>query len=403
MISRQLGVAVCAVIFALVAAPLCVSASQNLNQLTPEEKEDGWMLLFNGTDTSGWVNYQGPEWTIQDGLLIGPSTSSGWLGTDAIFDNFQLKLEYWVDKGDTHESNSGIFIRADKDSEQPWVDGYELQISLEDPKNPTGSIYNIVPTSITQLNEEKIAPQKQWNQVEIRCMNSRIQAWYNGNPLQDAYLHVRDQGVIGIQQHHPGVTIKYRNIKIKKLTASDAEEGWVPCFNGKDLEGWEVFGKGFWTVEDGTLVGRGTSLEGVKGGMGHIYYKARKFKNYEMRAMIKCNTGGNSGFYFHARHRANPDDWPDGYEAQVDVTDDNWTTGAIYGMAKAKALITLEDRWFSMRVRCIDNHYQVWVNGQLMVDHQDPKQEYEDGWIALQCHDPGTVIMYKDIYYRPLD
>ncbi len=74
--------------------------------------------------------------------------------------------EYWIDKGDTHESNSGIFIRAQR-TPTPWVDGYEIQISLQDPKNPTGSIYGRVPTNLERMRE--IAPEKQWNRFEIRA------------------------------------------------------------------------------------------------------------------------------------------------------------------------------------------------------------------------------------------
>ena len=40
-----------------------------LNQLTAEEKAAGWVLLFNGKDTSGWRQFgkqtpPGPGWKI---------------------------------------------------------------------------------------------------------------------------------------------------------------------------------------------------------------------------------------------------------------------------------------------------------------------------------------------------
>lgn len=373
-----------------------------LNKLTPREQEEGWELLFNGTDTTGWSNYQGPVWKVEEGALVGPSETNGWLGTNAEYDNFHLRLEYWVDIGDTHESNSGMFIRADRTSGTPWVQGYEVQISLQDPKNPTGSIYGHVPTSLEQLKRKNIAPEKTWNNVDIRCMGPRMQVWVNGHPLQDAYLHVRDKGVIGVQQHHPGVTIKYRNIKVRKVPESEAEKGWMPMCNGKDLEGWTVRGKTKWEVDDeGAIVGTD--------GMGHLYYTAKELQDLEMRAMVWCDDfdgsgdGGNSGFYFRAHPPSgNVDNWPEGYETQVDITDDNWTTGCIYGQAKANDLVTLKGRWFAMRVRCQEKRVQTWVNGQLMVDTQLDTHN-GPGYIALQGHNPGSQVKYKDLYYRLLD
>ncbi len=355
------------------------------------EKEEGFQWLFNGKDMTGWRVVSGKEWSVEDGALVGPVDTPGWIATQEEFDNFILRLQYWVSKNDTHESNSGIFFRAGLEG-APWVNGYECQISLQDENNPTGSIYNRVPTKLDRMR--KIAPEKQWNDVEIYAYGPHINVRINGEPVQDCTLHVRDTGVIGLQMHHPGVTIKYRNIRIKRLTEMPEEErGWRPIFNGKDLTGWTVRGKAKWEVKDGVLIGTG--------GMGHIYYTAETFDNLEMRAMIRINKDGNSGFYFRCRPpENNPDGWPVGYECQVDNHDPRNYTGAIYGKRNVKELITRDEAWFSERVRAEGDHIQTWVNGMLQVDFHDG--QFKEGYIACQGHDPSIVVEYRDIMVRPI-
>lgn len=357
-----------------------------------EESEVGFTNLFNGKDLKGWEAYYGPQWKVEDGALVGPSDSSGWIGTQAEFEDFDLRLEYWIDPGQTGWSNSGMFIRAAK-SPKPWVDGYEVQIDLKDEKNPTGSIYNRVVTDMQQVRE--IAPEKNWNQVRIVAVGPRIQVWINGQQLQDATLHDRSKGFIGLQQHHKGVTVKFRNIRHKRLSPVDAERGWISLFNGMNLTGWFVRGKAKWEVIDGVLTG--------VDGMGHIYADP-VLTDCEIRGMFKVSEDGNSGLYFRCNPPAdNPDGFPRGYEAQISnhgnaFTGWLWKPGTPTG--PAKRLVTRDDHWFSLHVKAVSDHIQIWVNGQLMTDYHET--EYTKGHFAIQGHNPGMKIEARDLFYRDL-
>jgi hypothetical protein len=380
----------CVILISLVAlsSPVLESTAEQSQQ-----KEAGFVPLFNGDDLSGWQNYAGKKWSATDGILVGPSDSAGWLGTTAIYDDFVLRLEYWIDPGVSGWSNSGIFIRADK-SEKPWIDGFEVQIDLKDEKNPTGSIYNHVVTDMAQVRD--IAPEKEWNRVEIRAVGATIQVWINDTQLQDATLHGRRAGVIGLQQHHPGVLVKFRNIRIKKLTSEDSGKDWISLFNGKDLDGWFIRGKAEWQVVDGIL-------KGVDG-MGHIYSETVA-ADCEIRGMFRVSEKGNSGLYFRCKPPAdNPDGFPRGFEAQISNHGDAftgwlWKPGTPTG--RAERLITRDQHWFSMHVKAIENHIQIRVNGQLVTEYQD--SEYSSGHFAIQGHNPGMTIEVRDLYYRHLN
>lgn len=54
--------------------PLRAADDAKVNTLTAAEKADGWKLLFNGRDLSGWHNFKRegvrPGWQVKDGALV---------------------------------------------------------------------------------------------------------------------------------------------------------------------------------------------------------------------------------------------------------------------------------------------------------------------------------------------
>ena len=222
------------------------------------------------------------------------------------------------------------------------------------------------------------------------------------------------------------------------LRAADepkAEEGWVPLFNGKDLTGWKmvdppsgefksvkevknddgkvtsfvgVMKKGdkevtLWQVKDGQIVGGGPA--------SHIFTEVEA-EDFEYRVEAKINDKGNSGQYF--RTKMGPG-FPAGYETQINATGgDPIKTGSLYpdGRTKLKDFkkdITVmdtaphkPDEFFKQRVIAMGNHIQIFVNDKMTVDFKDPNNTYTKGHFALQGHDPGSVMTFKKVEYKPL-
>ncbi len=180
-----------------------------------------------------------------------------------------------------------------------------------------------------------------------------------------------------------------------KAASVTQEAEWISWFNGKDLSGLDVHGKAVWTVENGVLVG--------KGGMGHIY-GGPVLSDLEVKGTFRISDKGNSGLYFRANPPAdNPDGFPRGYEAQIDNHSDAftgwiWKPGTPSG--KAKALITKDNEWFTIKVRAVGDVIKVWVNGEFMSELKD--SEYKEGRFAIQGHNPGQTVEAKELYYRDL-
>ncbi len=210
------------------------------------------------------------------------------------------------------------------------------------------------------------------------------------------------------------------------------DDGWIQLFNGQDLTGWKMVNppsnqfksvtaktnaagkvvayvgtlkdgkeETLWRVENGMIVGGGHA--------SHLFSEVEA-DNFRYRVVAKINDHGNSGQYF--RTKIGPG-FPQGYEAQINATHgDPIRTGSLYpagGLSKHRKEITVmntaphkPDEFFTQEVVADGNHIQIFVNGKKTVDFTDPDNTYTKGHFALQGHDPGSVMTFKKVEYKPL-
>jgi hypothetical protein len=202
------------------------------NQLTDAEKAEGWQLLFNGSDVSGWKCNNGKppaDTVLEDGTLV-PYKSGGYvLIYDKQFADFILKCEVKMPE----HCNSGVFFRIG-DPKDPVQTGFEVQVLNNDgvSRNSWGSIYDLVAPSKNNLK-----PTGQWNSIVITCRGPHITVETNGEEVSkincdewtepgtrlDGSKHkfrkaIKDfprQGYLGFQDH--GAKVWYKNVKILEL------------------------------------------------------------------------------------------------------------------------------------------------------------------------------------------
>lgn len=190
----------------------------------------------------------------------------------------------------------------------------------------------------------------------------------------------------------------------------EKEEGWVNIFNGEDLEGWKAAEnpKAF-TVKDGELI--------VKGNRGHLFYAGdvnkANFKNFEWKVEVMTKPKANSGLYFHTKYE--DEGWPSkGYEVQVNNTHgDPKKTGGLYGIADVIDKSPAKDNeWYTMHIIVKGKRIIVKVNDKVVTDYIEPDNPDRDGMfkdrvlsegtIAIQAHDPGSVVHFRKIMIKPL-
>ena len=188
-------------------------------------------------------------------------------------------------------------------------------------------------------------------------------------------------------------------------TSLFAQDDWVDMFNGKNLLGWHVNEnpKSIY-VEDGCLVTNGERAHAFyTGPMGHA-----SFKDFHLRCKVKTMPKANSGIYFHTRFLESG--WPDkGYEAQVNNTQgDPKKTGGLYNVQDNFKAPVQDNEWFDYEVIVKGKNIIVKINGKVISDYTEPddldrpQRQLSSGTIALQAHDPGSKVFFKEMKIKKL-
>jgi hypothetical protein len=194
-------------------------------------------------------------------------------------------------------------------------------------------------------------------------------------------------------------------------------DGWISLFDGETMEGWQASeNDDSWQIEDGALVTRGPR--------SHLFYVGdvndHDFMNFEFTADVMATPGSNSGIYFHTEYQDSG--WPSkGYEAQVFNSAPNVEpgayverklTGSLYGIRNIWKAPVRNDEWFNYRIVVQGRTIRTYINGALMADYTEPEaaerpesmagRVLSSGTFAFQCHDPESVVYYKDVKVKIL-
>lgn len=224
----------------LTASPVIIAQNGSINSLSENEKKDGWKLLFNGKDLSGWRTFQGKEilgWKVIDGVLNNSGVGSdhgGDIITRDRFQSFELYIEWKI----APKSNSGIFFHVnEKIGKAIYESGPEYQL-LDDkgwPDKLHDDQYSGANYGMHAPNNAVVKNSNEWNQTRIIVDGTHVQHFLNGVKVVDYYLWDTDwksrkengkwkdypyygmakKGHIGLQDH--GGLAQFRNIKIKEI------------------------------------------------------------------------------------------------------------------------------------------------------------------------------------------
>lgn len=219
------------------------------NQLTFQEKKDGWQLLWDGETTTGWRGaklQEFPEsgWEIENGVLTvlasggGESEAGGDIVTKKLYGDFEMKTDFKITEG----ANSGIkyYVDTELNKGEGSSIGLEFQI-LDDERHPdaklgnhegsrtVGSLYDLIQAG----TDKHMNPIGEWNTAHIVSKENRVEHWLNGIKVLEYERGSEDflklvneskykdwpnfglleKGNILLQDH--GDRVSFKNIKIK--------------------------------------------------------------------------------------------------------------------------------------------------------------------------------------------
>ena len=201
------------------------------NTLTPDEKQQGWQLLFDGKSMKGWLdpakkNVPGDAWAVSDGTLhtVAKPRIEEDLFSEKTYGDFELAFDWKISPG----GNSGLKYRiqraifVDNTKVQPGPNGFEgilgrelashasdraklapgakgfvytvgFEFQLIDderhadaksgPDRQTGALYSMIPASAKAAR-----PAGEWNSSRLVVKGARIEHWINGVKALDGSL-----------------------------------------------------------------------------------------------------------------------------------------------------------------------------------------------------------------------
>ncbi|MFD2866887.1 3-keto-disaccharide hydrolase [Mucilaginibacter antarcticus] len=215
------------------------------NTLTEKEKKEGWVLIFNGKDLTGWHSWKrdtaARNWIVKDGQIQYDrenDRAGDDLVTNGIYENYELQLQWRISKG----GNSGIIfnIQEDKKYGATYQTGAEMQvldnIDAEDNKKQNhwaGCLYDM----IGDATVSKPVTPGEWNQVRLIQNKGQLTFYLNGIKTVDVkigspewekalasskfksrgfedFMKVQ-KGKIAIQKH-PGSS-GWKNMKVREI------------------------------------------------------------------------------------------------------------------------------------------------------------------------------------------
>jgi hypothetical protein len=213
-----------AILTAGLLAALASAASSASNQLSPDERKQGFRLLFNGKNLDGW--HGDPElWSVKDGVIVGSTDNhklehNSFLISNQTYSNFILRADIKL-----RNHNSGIQFRS-KELPDYVCSGYQADASEAGEHSAWGNFYEEKGRGRGVMKNpdegwaigKTVYKKGDWNTIEIDARGPAMRIKVNGVETISVTDGAASSGVIAFQAHMGmPMRVEFRNIRIKEL------------------------------------------------------------------------------------------------------------------------------------------------------------------------------------------
>lgn len=405
-------------------------------------EEEGFRLMFNGVDLSGWQGLVGnpitrakmtpaelaarqkvadqkalQNWSVRDGMIWFSGNGDNLCSVKK-YGNFELLLDWII----TKHGDSGIYLRG-----SPQVQIWDTSRVDVGAQVGSGGLYNNQkhPSKPLVVADNQVG---EWNTFRVTMVGDRVNVWLNGILVVDNVVleNYWDRSIpifpvesIELQAH--GTDLAFRDIYVREipdseynLTLAEKTEGFTALFNGKDLSGW-IGDKVSYVAEDGMIV-----IKPDKGSGGNLF-TANEYGDFVFRFEFQLTPGANNGLGIRAPLEG--DAAYVGMELQIlDNTAPIYANlapyqyhGSVYGVIPAKrGYLNPVGEWNYQEVFVKGNRITITLNGTIIVDgdiaeasangtidgHDHPGLKRVKGHIGFLGH--GSVVKFRNIRLKEL-
>lgn len=203
------------------------------------------------------------------------------------------------------------------------------------------------------------------------------------------------------------IEVSLQHLRDSVAYLDDKDEGFTQLWDGKTLDNWKINeNSGSWAIKDGAIV--------CQGERSHLFYMGSlaPFTNFELKVDVKAGHNSNGGIYFHTQYQ--DEGWPKyGFETQVNNTynSDPRKTGSLYAVDDVKRQLIPDDTWWTQHIIVQGKRVIIKIDGKVATDYTQPDgtkagtdftRVFDKGTFALQSHDPGSTVAFKNIRVKKL-
>jgi 3-keto-disaccharide hydrolase len=183
-----------------------------------------------------------------------------------------------------------------------------------------------------------------------------------------------------------------------------SEDGFVNLFNGLDLQGWSMAGRGKFRV-----IEQERALES-EDGMGLLWYTNRMYGDFILKIDWRVKRRSDNSGVFIRFSDPGVDPWnavKTGYEIQIDdlaLPDGRaeHKTGAIYDIVPPATLASKQvGEWNTFEIHAMGRNYTVILN-EVTVIPKFSGTRLRRGYIGIQNHDAGSHVLFRNIRIKNL-
>jgi hypothetical protein len=401
------------------------SAAKSDYQIIQEPLKNGFKLLFNGKDLTGWKGLVGDpikrskmdaktlaeaqakadaemrdSWKVVNGELqfVGHGDN---IATVKKYGDFEMLVDWKIIDDGKQEGDAGIYLRGTPQV-QIW-DNARVKVGAQ---VGSGGLYN---NQVHESKPLKVADKKlgEWNTFHIIMKADRVTVYLNGELVTDNVIlenywdrkmSIFAEEQIELQAH--GSPVAYRNIYIKelpavkpfKLSKKELNEGFKILFDGSNMFNWQGNTRDY-ISENGNLAVRPKPGENA---LGNNLYTKEQYSDFILRFEFQLSPGANNGLGIRAPLTG--DAAYEGMELQILDNDAPIYKdlkvyqyhGSIYGTVPAKrGSLKPVGEWNYQEVIVQGPKIKVILNGDVILD-ADITEARKNGAIDGQKH-PGLL------------